>query len=123
MARLTPGPYVSPLSSSLSAVVADEIRRGQDSPSGRRRPSGLRKSKSQRATVSSGGDETGSTGLKVSQLPQEAVESDGERPDTAIRSQSVSANFANLGEDFRMNREGRKGKANENERDDNDTQQ
>lgn len=117
MARLTPGPFVSPLSSSLSAVVADEIRRGQDSPSTRRRPSGLRKSKSQRATVASSGGETGSTLLKVSQLPEEAVEVDGERPHTAIRSQSVSANF----DFFRLNREGSKGKA--NERDENDTPQ
>ncbi len=121
MARLTPGPFVSPLSSSLSAVVADEIRRGQDSPSTRRRPSGLRKSKSQRATIASSGDETGSTLLKASQLPEEAVESDGERPHTAIRSQSVSANFASIGDYFRMNREGSKGKA--NERDENDTPQ
>ena len=124
MARLTPGPYVSPLSSSLSAVVADEIRRGQDSPSGRRRPSGLRISKSQRTTIASSSDETGSTPLKASQLPEEAVELDGERPHTAIRSQSVSANFANFanfGDYFRMNREGGKGKA--NERDDHDTPQ
>ena len=119
MARLTPGPYVSPLSSSLSAVVADELRRGQDSPSTRRRPSGLRKSKSQRATAASSGDETDSTPLKASQLPEEAVEVDGERPHTAIRSQSVSAHPESLGEISRMNWEGNKGKA--HERDENDT--
>lgn len=121
MARLTPGPYVSPLSSSLSAVVADELRRGHESPSTRRRPSVLHKSKSQRATIASNGEETGSTPLKTSQLPEEAVEVDGERPHTAIRSQSVSADFANLGDSSRMNREGSKGKA--NERDENDTPQ
>ena len=119
MARLTPGPFVSPLSSSLSAVVADELRKGQDSPPTRRRLSGLRKSTSQRATITSGGDELGSTPLKVSQLPEEAVEGDDERPHTAIRSRSVSANFSTLGEFFRMNREGRKGK--ENDRGENDT--
>lgn len=119
MARLTPGPYVSPLSSSLSAVVADELRRGQGSPSARRRPSGLRKSKSQRATIASSGGETASTPLKASQLPEEAVEVDDERPHTAIRSQSVSANFATLGDFVRTNPEGSKGKA--NERDENDT--
>lgn len=121
MARLTPGPYVSPLSSSLSAVVADELRRGQDSPSARRRPSGLRKSKSQRATVASSGGETASTPLKASQLPEGAVEVDEERPHTAIRSQSVSANFSTFGDFLRVNREGSKGKA--NERDENDTPQ
>lgn len=121
MARLTPGPYVSPLSSSLSAVVADEIRRGQDSPSTRRRPSGLRKSKSQRATITSSGDETDSTPLKASQLPEEAVEFGSERPHTAIRSQSVSTHPATFGDFSRMDREGSKGKA--NERDENDSQQ
>lgn len=121
MARLTPGPYVSPLSSSLSAVVADEIRKGQDSPSTRRRPSGLRKSTSQRANIASISDETGSTPSKVSQLPEEAVESDDERPHTAIRSQSVSTNSAALGDFFGMDREGRKGKG--SEREENDTPQ
>lgn len=122
MARLTPGPYVSPLSSSLSAVVADEIRKGQDSPLTRRRPSGLRKSKSQRATIASSGDEIGSTPLKASQLPEEAVDDDEyERPHTAIRSQSVSTNLATVGDSFRMNREGRKENANES--DENDTRQ
>lgn len=121
MARLAPGPYVSPLSSSLSAVVADQIRRGQDSPSNRRRPSGLRKSKSQRATIASNSDETGSTPLKASQLPEEAVEVNSERPHTAIRSQSSSANLAAFGGFFRENQEGSKGKS--NERDENDTPQ
>lgn len=121
MARLTPGPYVSPLSSSLSAVVADELRRGLDSPSARRRPSGLRKSRSQRATIASSGGETASTPLKASQLPEEVVEVDDERPHTAIRAQSVSTNSATLGDFFRPNRDGNKGKA--NERGDNDTPQ
>ncbi len=108
---------MSPLSSSLSAVVADELRRGQDSPSARRRPSGLRKSKSQRATVASGSDETP---LRSSQLPEDAVADEEERPSTAIRSQSVSAGFAGVGDDLR-NWEGRKGKGGERERDGNDT--
>ena len=53
IARLAPGPYVSPLSSSLSAVVADELRRGPDSPSTRRRPPGLHKTTTQRAAKAS----------------------------------------------------------------------
>ncbi|KAL8771440.1 MAG: hypothetical protein Q9209_003108 [Squamulea sp. 1 TL-2023] len=55
IAHLRPGPFISPLSSSLSAIVADSLRRGvHDSPSSaaaaRRRPrlDALRKSKSQR---------------------------------------------------------------------------
>ena len=114
IARLAPGPYVSPLSSSLSAVVADEIRRGQDSPSTRRRPAGLRTSKSQRATVTSSGDETLSTPSRTPQLLEEAVDVDSERPNTAIRSQSLSANPSTTVVDiFDKSREESKGKANE----------
>ena len=56
MAHLMPAPFMSPLSSSLSAIVADSLRRGvHDSPSSaaaaRRRPrlDALRKSRSQRS--------------------------------------------------------------------------
>ena len=115
MARLTPGPYVSPLSSSLSAVVADEIRRGQDSPTNRRRPSGLRKSRSQRATVASSADETP---VRASQLSVDAGETDGERPPTAIRSQSSAPDSASFRDFFRTNGEGSKGKGNERDGDD-----
>ena len=52
-------------------------------------------------------------------MPEEVAEGDGERPNTAIRSQSVSANFATVGDYSRKNRKGSKGKA--NERDENDT--
>ena len=113
IARLAPGPYVSPLSSSLSAVVADEKRRGQDSPSARRRPSGLRTSKSQRAAITSSGEETVSTPSMASQLPEEAVEVDSERPNTAIRSQSLSANPTTAGDFFHKSQEESKGKRNE----------
>ena len=50
---MMPGPLISPLSSPLSAIVADSLRRGVDvsSPTAKRRPglSALRKSKSQRS--------------------------------------------------------------------------
>ena len=48
MARIMPGPLISPLSSPLSAIVADSLRRHGDTTSGRRRlrPSGLRPSQS-----------------------------------------------------------------------------
>ena len=51
ISRMLPGPLISPLSSSLSAVVADNLRRGLDSPIRPRRRrglSGLRASRSQR---------------------------------------------------------------------------
>ncbi len=118
MARLTPGPLLSPLSSPLSAVVADNLRRGMDSPSARKRPGlGLRSSKSQRGTRSSTSGEvlTASSPIKARQSPEEA--SQDERPPTASRSQSVSAT---LGEFFRLKRERSKGKATDH---DNDTQQ
>ena len=130
MARLAPGPYVSPLSSSLSAVVADELRRGTqpDSPSSsRRRPSGLRKSKSQRATLAPiSTDESGAAAspFRTSQQQQQPSSSrdvtdvgvDAERPITAVRSQSVSAvvgsELSRLGDDDGGG-EGGKGKASE----------
>ena len=68
IAHFTPGPYMSPLSSSLSAVVADSIRKGKDQSSSKyRRPplSALRKSASQRDTPASTGHvPTVSTPLK-----------------------------------------------------------
>ncbi len=111
MARLTPGPLTSPLSFSLSAVVADEMRRSSESPSSRRRPrlSGIRKSGSQRATIDSSAETmTGSSPLKVSQLAENAAE--GERPSMPDKSPSVAAR---LGEFFTLKREKSKGKSND----------
>ena len=50
ISRMMPGPLISPLSSSLSAVVADNLRKGVDSPPKKRRRglSAIRKSRSQR---------------------------------------------------------------------------
>ena len=60
--------------------------------------------------------------LKSAQLPGQPTDFDSsERPNTAIRSQSVSANFATGGEGgFGKSQEGKKGKANERD-DENDT--
>ena len=56
MSRMMPGPYITPLSSSLSAIVADSLRRGVELPGRRRQQrrglSELRKSRSQRLTDS-----------------------------------------------------------------------
>lgn len=109
MARLTPGPLMSPLSSSLSAVVADNLRKGLDSPSARKRPH-PRVSRSQRAIRSeSAGDAVAPplpSPLQVLQTPEDAI--DTERPPTAGRSQSVSAA---LGDFFRLKKERSKGKS------------
>ena len=80
VARLTPGPLMSPLSSSLSAVVADSLRKSVDSPSARTRPrlsvasssksQGGRRNPSESATV------TDFTPLRASQRPEEASESE-----------------------------------------------
>jgi len=110
IARLAPGPLMSPLSAGLSAVVADEIRKSVDPPLSRRRPrlSGLRKSRSQRATMGSSDDvPTDPSPLKAVQLPGEVV--DTERPDIG-RSKSVSAK---LGDFFHLKRERSKGKSHE----------
>ncbi len=118
MARLTPGPLLSPLSSPLSAVIADSLRRGVDTPSARKRPGlDLRNSKSQRGMRSSTSGEvlTVSSPTKARQASEEAPPD--ERPPAAERSQSVSAT---LGEFFRLKRERSKGKATDHS---NDTQQ
>ncbi|KAL8916728.1 MAG: hypothetical protein Q9172_006183 [Xanthocarpia lactea] len=71
MAHLRPGPLMSPLSSSLSAIVADSLRRGvHDSPSSaaaaRRRPKldALRKVKSQRPPAEALDLQAGGSSLK-----------------------------------------------------------
>ena len=116
MARLTPGPLMSPLSSPLSAVVADNLRRGLDSPSARKRPGpGLHQSRSQRATGSSTGADVaaGPSPLKGPQSSNEAEE--GDRPLNTGRSQSVSATVSKF---FRLKRERSKGKAADQNADD-----
>ena len=94
VARMMPGPLISPLSNPLSAIVADSLRRGVDlsSPTGKRRPglSALRKTRSQR---SSGGDGESSPlrpGMRTTTTPMG-------NPSPQGRSFSVS-----LGEFFRL---------------------
>lgn len=109
MAGLTPGPLTSPLSSSLSAVVADEMRRSSETTSSRRLPrlSGTRQSGSQTATVDPSAETmTGSSPLKASQLPENAVES--ERPSMPGTTPSVAAR---LGELFQVKRPRSRGKS------------
>lgn len=116
MSRLLPGPLISPLSSPLSAIVADSIRRSVDSPSGRRRPglSALRKTRSQRSPGEPATGELafGSSPLKSVQAPDDTLEG-GPSVDKG-RSQSMSATLGGLfglNRDKNKAREGGKGKA------------
>ena len=117
MARLTPGPLMSPLSSSLSAVVADSLLKGVDAPAARNRPrmSLTQSSKSRRGMRSSSGDVnmTESTPLKATQVAEERVEPDS--PSELVRPRSLSVT---LGELFRLKRRARKGKSSDAAEDD-----
>ncbi|MCJ1400148.1 hypothetical protein MMC11_003352 [Xylographa trunciseda] len=93
ISRMFPGPLISPLSSSLSAVVADNLRRGLDSPTRPRRRrglSGVRTSRSHRLLGGMASDETplmstdGKGGQHMSEPPSEGA------PRPKGRSQSVS---------------------------------
>ena len=103
MARLTPGPLMSPLSSSLSAVVADSLRKGVDAPAPRNRPriSLPQSSKYRRGARSSSGDvtTTDSTPLKATHVPEERAETDS--PSELVRSRSLSVTLEEL---FRLKR-------------------
>ena len=123
IAQLTPGPLLPPLSSSLSAVVADNLRRGLDSPPGARRRPGLSaalgKSKSQRATARNSTASEGRSALPSplkdsSAVPEVAVEEedDGGRPNISKRSKSVSAALEGF---FHLKRARSKGKGTDQE--------
>ena len=116
IAQFTPGPLIAPLSSSLSAVVADEIRKGVDSPSSRRRPrlAGIKRTLLRPAAGGSSLNvPTASTPLNPSDLAGEA--SDTGRSPIQGRGRSVSSA---IGEFFKLRKErrGSRGKG----RDDND---
>ena len=116
MARLTPGPLMSPLSSSLSAVVADSLLRGVDAPAARRRPRVFlaQTSSSRRGARSSSGDitVTDSTPLKATHVPEERADTDS--PSRVVRPRSLSVT---LGELLRVKRP-RKGKLSDGAEDD-----
>lgn len=87
MARIMPGPLISPLSSPLSAIVADSLRRHGDTTSGRRRlrPSGLRPSQSYQAP-----DEPGRSGERSRDV------SDEEPGGREARRQSIATTFRDI---------------------------
>ena len=89
ISRMMPGPLISPLSSSLSAIVADSLRRGLDSPTRPRRRSGLAGLRSLRSQRSTGVSEE--TPL-ASSSPRKRTDGDAiEAPSPAQRrSRSIS---------------------------------
>jgi hypothetical protein len=95
ISRMMPGPLISPLSSPLSAIVADSLRRHGDSAGGRRRPrpSGLRPLPSYQiaAEAGSGGRSRGTSPAKGSADPSGADDEGRER-----RRQSIAAAFGDL---------------------------
>ena len=95
---MMPGPLISPLSSPLSAIVADSLRRGVDvsSPTAKRRPglSALRKSKSQRSAA---WEEESSDDFAVA----EGAQRPGVERTDSIKGRSFSVS---LGEFFRLNK-------------------
>ncbi|KAI4134293.1 MAG: hypothetical protein LQ347_001639 [Umbilicaria vellea] len=109
MSRMMPGPLVSPLSSSLSAVVADSLRRGVETPTRRRpRMSVIRKTVSHRSTGNgSAGGEAALASTSPFPEPQTPVaragDEENQQSPTAAkgRSQSLSAT---LGDYFRPKR-------------------
>ena len=105
MSRMIPGPLISPLSSPLSAIVADNLRRGIDSPA-RRRSRFARVGSSQKLRESPRGSEPllGSSPLKTSQHPEGGSETTSAARDYKPRSLSIS-----IGEFFRL----KKGKGRE----------
>ncbi len=115
MIQLTPGPLMSPLSSSLSAIVADSLRRGaHDSPSSaaatRRRPrlDLLKKNKTQ--NNSTGAEEAHSESSPLKQVQTNAGSEEDDEPHDGGRKQSISAALSEfLRLKFRMEKEKDKG--------------
>lgn len=107
MSRMMPGPLVSPLSSSLSAVVADSLRRGLETPTRRRpRASVVRKSMSHRSTGDGSAEaETGlGSPLRGAQTRHARAGDEGSpQGTTAIKGRSHSLS-ATLGDLFRHKR-------------------
>ena len=113
MSRMMPGPLVSPLSSSLSAVVADSLRRGVETPT-RRRPrlSIMRKPISHRSTggASTGGEASFGTSppsgpqLLVPKLPSANTADEESQPATSAAKRRSQRLSATLGEFFRLKR-------------------
>ena len=118
MSRMIPGPLLSPLSSSLSAVVADNLRRGVDSPTRRKSSLGFKhsRSRSQKATSGSGSAEVplGSSPLKSVQQHQQGEGSHAKRPLASSQNQPRRLSSA-VGDFFRSKKPSASGEHDEPE--------
>lgn len=114
VARIMPGPLISPLSSPLSAIVADSLRRGVDPREARRRPglSALRKSTSQRLTGDNGAGEADAESSPLTGVQRPGLGGNVGSPTPKGRSFSVS-----FGEFFRLKRDQSSGSGDEGARD------
>lgn len=103
--RMLPGPLISPLSSGLSAVVADSLRRGMGSGSRKRSRLGLRRSKSGSQRLANAeeleDDEYGTSPLKHSTTAED-LERSGETDESSrwstgtTRARSLSNTLGDL---------------------------
>jgi hypothetical protein len=113
ISRMMPGPFISPLSGGLSAMVADTMRRGIESPSKLKRTRmGLRRSKSgsHRVTQSRDGDENepGTPSAKNGDEGQEISKSLETEPSTNWSRMTRARSLSNtLGDYFRGRRQKR----------------
>lgn len=114
VARIMPGPLISPLSSPLSAIVADSLRRGVDPREARRRPgfSALGKSASQRSTGDNGASEAEAESSPLKGVQRPGMAGNLGSPIAKGRSFSVS-----LGEFFRLKRDRSSGSGDEGDED------
>ena len=98
ISRIMPGPLISPLSSSLSAVVADNLRKGVDSPPKRRRRglSALRKSRSQRLSNEPSEVEQPRALSPLKSVQTTSRNEELEAPSTTSRSRSMSTSFGDF---------------------------
>lgn len=106
ISRLLPGPLISPLSSGLSAVVADSLRRGVDVTTRKRNRMGIRRSKSGNQRLSQAGDVTDDE-YSTSPLKHTwTAESSRSRDDGSIRRTGRGRSLSNtLGDFFRGKRQ------------------
>ena len=109
LSRIIPGPLVSPLSASLTAIVADNLRKGIDTPTRRRRRfSALQKTRSQRLL---GNSSEALDSLAVESSPLKKVST--AEPASPSRGEGRVRSFSTTVADLFSLRKGGKGKASE----------
>jgi hypothetical protein len=121
IARMMPGPFISPLSGGLSVVVADTLRRGVDSSRAKRPKLGIRRSKSgsQRLAHGAAGssyyEETGTSPTKLSDPDNisKSLDNNGGTWSRVTRTRSLSNTLGDLFRGKRQPLESRDGQGDE----------